>query len=195
VSESISERKAELRRRLVEYRTSLPREQRRRADRRLCVYLTRFLEDRDLVDVAAFMPFRGEPDLRPALSAAVLAGRRIWMPVVDGATMRFRRWTDEVKMVSNRFGIPEPVDGPECPPSALSLVLAPLVAFSANGTRLGMGAGFYDRTFGFEREPGAAGPPLVGAAYALQQVETLPAEPWDVPLQAVITERGLHVFR
>lgn len=195
MSESSSEAKIELRKRLVENRTALPAAQRRRADRQICVHLLRLLDDRDYLDIAAFMPFRGEPDLTPALSALSEAGRRIWMPVVDDETMRFRRWTPESATVGNRFGIPEPIEGAECAPRRLELVLAPLVAFSPNGTRLGMGAGFYDRTFGFSRQDPDAGPWLVGAAYALQRVDTLPAEPWDVPLGGVITERGLQVFR
>jgi 5-formyltetrahydrofolate cyclo-ligase len=195
VSDSSSEAKAELRRRLLESRTGLPVAQRRRADRQICVHLLRLLDDRDYLDIAAFMPFRGEPDLTPALSALSEAGRRIWMPIVDDRSMRFRRWTPESETVANRFGIPEPIDGAECAPERLELVLVPLVAFSANGSRLGMGAGFYDRTFGFSGSDPNAGPWLVGAAYALQCVDTLPTEPWDVPLGAVVTERGLQVFR
>lgn len=195
MSESSSEAKIELRKRLVDTRTALPGAQRHRADRQICVHLLRLLEDRDYVDLGAFMPFRGEPDLTPALSALSEAGRRIWMPVVDDGTMRFRRWTPESATVGNRFGIPEPIEGAECAAQRLELVLAPLVAFSPNGTRLGMGAGFYDRTFEFSRQDPDAGPWLVGVAYALQQVDTLPAEPWDVPLGGVITERGLEVFR
>ena len=54
-------------------------------------------------------------------------------------------------MAPNRFGIPEPAQGRECDPERLELVLTPLVAFAGNGTRLGMGAGFYDKTFAFAR--------------------------------------------
>ncbi len=98
-------------------------------------------------------------------------------------------------MVRNRFGIPEPAEGPFRDPERLEIVLTPLVAFSTNGMRLGMGAGFYDRAFAFLRRDPEAGPWLVGVAYALQQVDSLPADPWDVPLAAVLTERGLQVFR
>jgi len=153
------------------------------------------LDDRDYVDVAAFMPFRGEPDLVPALEALSEAGRRIWMPVVDGDAMRFHRWRPGAAMQPNRFGIPEPVDSRECPARRLELVLTPLVAFSPAGHRLGMGAGFYDRAFAFARKEPATGPWMVGVAYTLQQTDSLPTEPWDVPLGGVITERGLQVFR
>lgn len=195
VTDPGQDRKAELRTRLLDTRVNLHPHQRQRADRQICAHLLRLLGDRDYVDVAAFMPFRGEPDLTPAMQALSEAGRRIWLPVVDGSAMTFRRWQPGMQMVSNRFGIPEPVNGRECDPERLELVLMPLVAFSGNGTRLGMGAGFYDRTFAFARANPAAGPWMVGMAYALQHVDSLPSQPWDVPLGAVITERGLQVFR
>ena len=195
MTEPTQDRKVELRTRLLGTRAGLHRQQRLRADRQICSHLLRLLGDRDYVDVAAFMPFRGEPDLTPAMQALSEAGRRIWLPVVDGAAMTFRRWRPGVEMTPNRFGIPEPATGGECEPERLELVLTPLVAFSGNGTRLGMGAGFYDRTFAFARHNPSAGPWMVGAAYALQQVDSLPSEPWDVPLGGVITERGLQVFK
>jgi len=195
VNEPTQDRKAELRTRLLETRAGLHAHQRLRADRQICSHLLRLLGDRDYVDVAAFMPFRGEPDLTPAMEALSEAGRRIWLPVVDGSAMTFRRWHPGRTMVPNRFGIPEPVEGRECDPERLELVLTPLVAFAGNGTRLGMGAGFYDKTFAFARNNPSAGPWMVGMAYALQQVDSLPSDPWDVALGGVITERGLQVFR
>lgn len=195
VTEFTADRKAELRKRLLETRAALHSHRRLRADRQICSHLLRLLGDRDHVDVAAFMPFRGEPDLTPAMQALSEAGRRIWLPAVDGSAMSFRRWQPGGKMVPNRFGIPEPVDGRDCEARHLELVLAPLVAFSGNGTRLGMGAGFYDRTFAFANDNLAVCPWIVGVAYALQQVDSLPSEPWDVALGGVITERGLQVFR
>jgi 5-formyltetrahydrofolate cyclo-ligase len=187
--------KVELRKRLVAERERLHEHQRRRLDRQICVHLLRFLDERDCLNLAAFHAFRGEPDLMPALEALHHAGRRVHLPVVTGDEMHFRRWTPASHMQSNRFGIPEPVDGNEIPAERLELVMMPLVAFSATGTRLGMGAGYYDRAFGFALDHPDAGPMLVGAAYSLQEVNSLPAQSWDVPLDAVITDRGLRVFR
>jgi len=195
MTQSTREHKARLRARLLESRSALHPHQRRDADRRICVHLLRLLDDRDYLDVAAFVAFRGEPDLRPALAALSEAGRRIWMPVVDGDRMLFRRWRPDVRMRPNRYGIPEPVDTRACPPERLELVLAPLVAYSPRGQRLGMGAGYYDRTFEFAARAPEHGAWMVGVAYALQQVDSLPTESWDVPLGAVVTERGLQVFR
>lgn len=189
------DRKAQLRTRLVAERERLHEHKRRRLDRRICTHLLRFLDERDCLNLAAFYAFRGEPDLLPAFEALHHAGRRIFLPVVRDQRMHFRHWTPASQMETNRFGIPEPAMGVECPPERLELVLMPLVAFSASGTRLGMGAGFYDRTFGFALTQPNAGPMLVGAAYSLQEIDTLPADSWDVPMDAVITDRGLKVFR
>ncbi|QKK03446.1 MAG: 5-formyltetrahydrofolate cyclo-ligase [Pseudomonadota bacterium] len=189
-----ADRKARLRQRLIAERRRLQEPQRRQLDRRICAHLLRLLEDRDVVDLAAFVPANGEPDLMPALSALHHAGRRIYLPVVEGSDMEFRRWHPGVVMRANRYGIPEPLDGEICPNDRLELVLLPLVAFSATGTRLGMGAGFYDRAFEFCIEHPEAGPLLVGAAYSLQEINSLPAQRWDVPLHAAITDKGLRWF-
>lgn len=186
--------KAELRSRLVAERERLHDHQRLQMNRQICVHLLRFLDDRDCLNLAAFHPFRGEPDLMPALEALHHAGRRVFLPIVaDDNQMHFHRWIPGARMKNNRYGIPEPVSGAECPPQRLELVLMPLVAFSATGTRLGMGAGYYDRAFGFCLDH--PGPFLAGAAYSLQEVNSLPAQSWDVPLDAVITDRGLKKFR
>ncbi|MDT8437487.1 MAG: 5-formyltetrahydrofolate cyclo-ligase [Wenzhouxiangellaceae bacterium] len=187
--------KAELRERMLEARRTLHPNERRQLDRRICSHVLRLLEERDCVDIAAFIAFRGEPDLQPALIALHEAGRRIWLPIVDGRHMRFGLWRPESRMRANRYGIPEPEPLRTCPAERLELVLTPLVAYSASGTRLGMGAGFYDRAFLFTRSAAAAGPWLVGVAYALQQVDSLPTAPWDVPLGAVVTDQGLQIFR
>jgi 5-formyltetrahydrofolate cyclo-ligase len=193
---SDSDGKAELRARLIAERERLHDHQRRQMNRQICVHLLRFLDDRDCLNLAAFYPFRGEPDLMPALEALHHAGRRVHLPIVaDDNRMHFHRWVPGAPMKDNRFGIPEPLSGAECPPERLEVVLMPLVAFSATGTRLGMGAGFYDRAFEFCIDHPDAGPFLAGAAYSLQEVNSLPAQSWDVPLDAVITDRGLKMFR
>ncbi|HEX6316745.1 MAG TPA: 5-formyltetrahydrofolate cyclo-ligase, partial [Gemmatimonadaceae bacterium] len=75
----------------------------------------------------------------------------------------------------------------------LSLAVLPLVGFDEHGHRLGMGGGWYDRSFAFRQERGAP-PWLVGAAFALQQMPEADAAPWDVRLDAVCTEAGSLSF-
>ena len=104
-------------------------------------------------------------------------------------SLRFAPWRPGEALVSNRFGIPEPdVDPAEAlPAQALSLVVMPLVGFDARGHRLGMGGGWYDRSFAFRN---AAAPPpwLVGAGFNVQRVPHLDQEAWDVIPDALCTE-------
>jgi 5-formyltetrahydrofolate cyclo-ligase len=103
--------------------------------------------------------------------------------------LRFAPWRPGDPLVTNRFGIPEPDVGPASalPPEAMSLVVMPLVGFDPGGRRLGMGGGWYDRTFAFRH---AAMPPpwLVGVGFDAQCVDALDTESWDVVPDAICTE-------
>lgn len=191
---SSGDRKAGLRARIIAQRKQLDERERRRLDHRICNHLLEFLDGRDFVRIAAYSAFKGEPDLLAALEALHGTGRSIHLPVLEGRNMTFRRWQPGAPMEASRLGIPEPAEGAACPPERLELVLMPLVAFAADGTRLGMGAGYYDRTFGFRLDQADAGPMLIGAAYSLQKADRLPADRWDVPMDGVITEHGLQWF-
>ena len=119
------------------------------------------------------------------------------LPVLnDDGRLRFAPWRPGAPLVANRFGIPEPDvdDDALLAGDAMQLVVLPLVGFDATGQRLGMGAGWYDRTFAFRRDASMS-PWLVGAAFAQQQVDALAAEAWDVPMDALCTERDTFLFR
>ena len=109
-------------------------------------------------------------------------------------TLRFAPWRAGAPLVTNRFGIPEPDIDPDdaLPASEMAMLVLPLVGFDARGARLGMGGGWYDRSLAF-RHARPAPPWLVGAGFALQQVETLPLEAWDVRLDAVCSEAATHI--
>ncbi|MET0328869.1 MAG: 5-formyltetrahydrofolate cyclo-ligase [Luteimonas sp.] len=117
------------------------------------------------------------------------AGLVYCLPVLHDDILRFAPWRAGDPLVTNRYGIPEPDVAPASALDAreMALVVTPLVGFDAHGQRLGMGGGWYDRTFAFRRAQ-AAPPLLVGAAFALQQVDALEAADWDVPLDAVCTD-------
>ncbi|QOW22595.1 MULTISPECIES: 5-formyltetrahydrofolate cyclo-ligase [Lysobacteraceae] len=118
------------------------------------------------------------------------------LPVLDGERLGFSPWRPGDPLINNRYGIPEPAvsSGSLLRPQDLTLVVLPLVAFDLQGARLGMGGGWYDRSFAF-RKDGAAPPWLVGAAFELQQQEAIEAAPWDVPLDAVCCETRSWDFR
>lgn len=111
------------------------------------------------------------------------------LPVLQGERLCFAPWRPGEPLVANRFGIPEPdVDATALlAADAMALVVLPLVGFDAQGGRLGMGGGWYDRAFAFRRKTGAP-PWLVGVGFAVQQLDTLDPESWDVALDAICTE-------
>ncbi len=112
------------------------------------------------------------------------------LPVLnEDGRLRFAPWRPGDALVSNQHGIPEPdiAETSLLEPEQMTFVVAPLVGFDDRGHRLGMGGGWYDRSFAF-RHQRAAPPWLVGAAFDVQRVDALERADWDVTLDAVCTE-------
>jgi 5,10-methenyltetrahydrofolate synthetase len=130
-------------------------------------------------------PYRGEPDLRDCVGRwlAGNASRRAALPVVidKGQPMVFRLWTPDAVMQPDRHGIPIPADGELVVPD---VVLVPLNAFDAEGFRLGYGGGYFDRTLARIR------PLAVGVGFEIGRVETVLAQPHDLPMDWIVTEAG-----
>ncbi len=140
--------------------------------------------------IALYAPTDGELDPSPLVDALLARHRIVALPVVlPDRLLGFYRYTARTRLVTNRYGILEPDTriARYLERASLDAVLLPLVAFDAAGHRLGMGGGYYDATFGRTR----ARPLLVGLAHALQRVEVLAAAPWDIALDAVVTETGI----
>lgn len=139
--------------------------------------------------VAGYMPIRSEIDVRPAMTALHAAGARIAVPVIlaKGAPLAFHEWTPEARMIAGPFGAQVPERGDVLEPDTL---IVPLVAFDADLNRLGYGGGFYDRSLAALRAGGRT-VRAVGFAYAAQRMEALPPGPFDMPLDAVVTEAGV----
>lgn len=135
----------------------------------------------------------GEIDPSSLRQLACSLGKSAYLPrlhrLID-LRMDFAEFRPGDPLRRNRFGIAEPTRRARVLPAwRLDLVLVPLVAFDRQGNRLGMGGGFYDRAFARGRHGLRTRPPgLIGLAHRLQQVERLPARPWDVPLDAVFSD-------
>ncbi|MDQ2695811.1 MAG: 5-formyltetrahydrofolate cyclo-ligase [Pseudomonadota bacterium] len=148
--------------------------------------------------IAGYLAVDGEMDPAPLLERAWAMGRQVFLPVLAGNPrfhLLFAPYHPDSPMKPNRLGIPEPdvADDQLLAPQRLDLALTPLVAFDPSGSRLGMGGGFYDRTFAFRRQPGQPPRPrLLGLAYELQKVPLLERQPWDVPLDGIVTEAALY---
>ncbi len=143
--------------------------------------------------ISAFLPFDGEISPLPLLDRAIQDGKSVFVPLMGGSSepLRFAPWTRASEVRKNSFGIVEPVVAEEQLISAcnLDLALFPLVAFDQTCNRMGVGGGYYDRSFAFVNERGSATAPiLIGLAYELQRVDALRPADWDVPLDAVVTE-------
>lgn len=123
---------------------------------------------------------------------------QVWcLPCIEADdTLRFAPWRPGDELVSNRYGIPEPALAVESQlsPDDVSVILMPLLGFTRAGQRLGMGAGFYDRSLAF-RQRLPAPPALIGVGYTFQEVSDLESDSWDVPLDAVVTEAELMICR
>lgn len=142
-------------------------------------------------NVASYVAFDGEMPTRALEVLIAKAGAQLWLPCINGETMVFRK--AEGLREENEYGIPEPVNTPEIDERSLDLVFIPLTAFNADGFRLGMGAGYYDRCFAF-RGKSVKSPMLAGIGYAFQKNESFTVQPHDVPLDVMITEREIIWF-
>jgi len=152
----------------------------------------RFVRDLELSStgtVALFWPLEGEIDTRPLLHALHALGVPTALPRMQGRglPLRFHRWQPGDPLDSGPFRVQQPAqDAPQAEPA---VVLTPLLAFDAEGYRLGWGGGFYDRTLAeFRALPRP--PASVGYAFACQQVERVPREPFDQRLDMIVTERA-----
>lgn len=182
-----------LRREMRQRRRGLQNFRRLLADHALARHLVNLPAYRRARNLAVYWPADGEADVRAVAAHAWSSGKRLYLPVVGhGGKMRFAPWKPSARLRPNRFGIPEPARLLQhVSARRLDLVVMPLVAFDDRGNRLGMGGGYYDRALGGQRRR----PLLVGAAYSFQQVPSIPAQPWDVPINVVITERGRRTMR
>jgi len=145
---------------------------------------------RDARHIALYQAADGELSADVIAGQARLDGKRIYLPVVDGRTLRFREWRRDEVLVPNRYAIGEP--GPDAPsPAQLDLILLPVVGWTTGGFRLGMGGGYYDRYLAAAK---GARPWRVGLAYERQREERLEMlrEPFDQGLDAVLTESELR---
>lgn len=140
--------------------------------------------------VSAYCAIGDEID---ALAVAALLPNRLVLPVMQGKgkPLLFRSWAPGEPLQTRIWNICEPL--PDAPAIDPDIVMVPLLAFDARGIRLGYGGGFFDRTLARLR---AARPIVaVGLAFDEQEVDTVPHEPYDQPLDCVLTPSGLRDFR
>lgn len=142
-----------------------------------------------IVQMYVEQPGSGEVGTGPILRAAIEAGIRIAVPVVDPVVkgrMRLVGWRPDAPIRRNRFGIPEPESGEDIDRMEVDIWFVPALGADPSGTRIGHGAGYYDRIL--------AGTPGFKAALVPRSclVDAIPAEAHDVRMDAVVTESGVN---
>jgi len=191
--------RSELRRWLRARRRALSSAQQQHAAEALALNLLRHPDLYRARHVAVYLANDGEISPHVYIRLGRQRGIHFYLPVLhpvyDGR-LAFSPYHEDTPLVSNRFGIPEPrfCAREQRAAWALDAVLFPLVGFDETGGRLGMGGGFYDRTFAFSRYRPRLAPRLIGLAHDFQKLPQLPTEPWDVPLHGVVTDRQSYRF-
>ena len=137
--------------------------------------------------LALCWPIRNEYDARHLARRLRAKGARTALPVVvaRGQPLVFREWHPGVKLASGPLDIPCPVGSPEVVPDA---VLLPMNGWDARGYRLGYGGGFFDRTLAAAQKK----PLVIGVAYEMARLETIHPQSWDVPVDWLVSERGVY---
>ena len=185
ISDSLIPRAA-LRREKLDARMALDEQTRAALSARIEAHLTALLLPLTPQILAFCAPVRGEFDARPLASRLIEQGWQAAMPVVTAvaAPMSFHAWAPSSAMSSDRYGIPIPADGAAVIPDIL---LLPLLAFDAQGFRLGYGGGYFDRTLAAM----VPRPQAIGVGFELGRVADIRPEPHDIRLDAVVTEAGV----
>jgi 5-formyltetrahydrofolate cyclo-ligase len=147
--------------------------------------------------VAVYLPFDNETDTALLLREARRRGVLLYVPVViDRRRHRMQFHALKGPLKRGHYGIQVPHRSASALPARwLNLVVTPLVGVDDAGRRLGMGAGFYDRALAFRRVHNQRlGPHVAGLAFGVQRTDETFAEPWDIRLDSLATESGLHFF-
>jgi 5-formyltetrahydrofolate cyclo-ligase len=142
--------------------------------------------------VAGYFAINGEMPVDELLKTCRRSGQVTLAPAIDGNRLAFIPFDDDTPMVVGQLGIHQP-DVPRVhwlTPAMIDAVLVPLVGFDENCNRLGMGGGYYDQSFALRRESPAP-PLLIGVAHAIQQVDSVFHEWWDVPLDYLVTDQAI----
>ena len=179
-------RKAE-RQRLITARTALDTQTLEQFRQRIDAHLARSFPGLASAKLAFCWPIKGEYDARHLVRTLRELGALTALPVVVAPKqpLVFREWHPGVEMAMGALDIPYPVNSPDVVPDA---VLLPMNGWDAGGYRLGYGAGFFDRTLmNFSRKPA-----VIGISYELSKMDTIHPQSWDIPVDWVVTERGVY---
>lgn len=175
------------RQRLLAAREALDPDTLDRLRRRIDAHLERAFPGLASASIAFCWPIRGEYDARPLMERLRDRGAITALPVVVARDqpLTFRVWAPGVALARDAFGIPSPVSSAEV---RATVLLLPVVGWDDAGYRLGYGGGAFDRTLAGL----APRPTVIGVGYELSKLATIHPQAWDVPLDWLVTERGVY---
>lgn len=189
--------KAQLRKELLTQRRALTLEQQQSAAQSAATIFTAHPLFKKSHHIATYVSRDAEFGSMPIIQEIWRAQKNCYLPALSTTQekfLNFIKFESNDVLQPNRYKILEPSHSTIIPAEQLDLVLIPLVGFDLQGHRLGMGGGYYDRTFEFLTSNPAKKPLLIGLAYEAQCVDALPSDKWDVPLNGVLTEKGILLF-
>jgi 5-formyltetrahydrofolate cyclo-ligase len=191
-SAAMQAQRQQLRQQMKAARTALSAAQQQQAANDLVEQALAQNEVQQARRIGLYHAFGAELNTMPLLTALLANGKHISMPVLHPCSaghLLMLNYHPDSELQLNQFGIPEPVlrVADVTPLSAIDCLLIPLLGFDANGNRLGMGGGFYDRTLASWARGRYPHLSVFGLAHDCQQLSAVPVASWDVPIPAVIT--------
>mgnify|MGYP000920642246 FL=1 len=177
----------QLRQQMRETRQKQTALQQQQAAQHITEQALKLIEQQQAKNIALYLAFDGEISTKPLINQLWQQGKHVYLPVLHPFVhghLLFLRYLPDTPMKANKFGILEPHLNVKSvlPIEQLDIIFTPLVAFDRLGNRLGMGGGFYDRTLQNSQHRFIT----VGLAHQCQQVEALPIESWDIPLEHIL---------
>ena len=187
-----------LRKKLVDARCALDANYKKTASENVA----RHIQDSSLFsksqNIACYLAHEGELDCYPLIKKIWEEKKNCYLPRLSenhDKKLSFVAYRENEELIPNKYKILEPQSNTTIAPEMLDLVIVPVVGFDLTGNRLGMGAGYYDATFSFlNSDENAKKCFLLGVGYAMQEVESLPQDLWDVKLNAIATEKTIIIL-
>ena len=194
--------KQQLRKKLKILRRNASKSFAEQASSSLAKQLNKLRVYRSSQNIALYLPFYSEFPTASILKRNSQLKKNSFVPRISSFNhhkMQFVEFnTNTGNLKKNILGIEEPQEHSTklhtINANALDIIFMPLLGFDTQGRRLGMGGGYYDRALAFKRSLKSIKKPyLIGLAYEAQRLEEIKSEPWDVPLDAIITEQNCYV--
>lgn len=180
--------KRELRRRYLALRGSRPEEMLRTAGERICEKVLRLPEIGRGKTVMTYVSFGGEPDTHMLIERLIKMGKMVCAPRCDAeaAEMEAFAVSGMASLEPGAYDILEPKPERAVPPEKIDCILVPGCVFGRNFHRIGYGKGYYDKYL-----PSAARAVKIGLCYEFCLTKRLEAEEFDVPVDLIVTEKGV----